>query len=404
MEISEALSISIGSVRAFFVELGLTDTDEESADSFSVSCQELCEKVVGSFPPHQLPSASDIACIELPGYEPNCSVNVAPAELRKIKFPGGDGKGAKAHYLENKAMKNADPESPHGKSLDEKIDAHDPDVMQPIASRDIVRNAVARQFRMYPKMKPDFSEAGNVGFEMFGPDEPNVKHSRRLLDANWQQKTLNAAATGQAYIQQALTHMNSRNIPDVVIKWFGNNEDTTRNEIKRVLSGIASMLDHVEYVYPGDQCDSLTYAYVYPDSPWNKNRWTGKFLFYLCDYYMRVDQSEKIETLTHEGSHHNQMRTTDSLYDVGYGGEQPMYGRSFCETVADICWKGVQQDACDKARRNADSISFFINDAALAHTTSRQTGVTSPNSGSASGSASRATGTGGLGGLLGSLR
>merc|ERR1719356_1652582 len=98
--------------------------------------------------------------------------------------------------------------------------------------------------------------------------------------------------------------MASRRIGNVVIKWFGVNDDNpTRTEIKRVLNAVKSMLNNVDYQYPGDQCQPNVYAYVYPQAPWNKNR-KGQFVFHLCDYYMKVDEGEQIETLTHEGSHH----------------------------------------------------------------------------------------------------
>jgi len=153
--------------------------------------------------------------------------------------------------------------------------------------------------------------------------------------------------------------MNSRTVPKLVETWFGNNADNpTRTEVKRVLAGVHSMLNNVDYVYPGDQCSANSYAYVFPQSPWNKKG--GKYLFYLCDYYMKVGDGEKIETLIHEGAHHQVMVAQDSKWKG-----KTMYGRTLCTSVAQKCAAG-DKAACLLALRNADTFCYFVNDAALA--------------------------------------
>jgi len=175
---------------------------------------------------------------------------------------------------------------------------------------------------------------------------------------HWKQKTLQLAVKAKAVCNQAVTAMASRQIPSVVTTWFGNNWDLpTRQEIKRVINGVKGMLDNVDYIYPGDQCQPYVYAYVYPNDPYNKNA-AGKYLFHLCDYYMKVNEEEQIETLLHEGSHHMTMRTDDSTWNG-----QTMYGRPVCKQVARLCQQG-NLEACAKARKNADSYCYFINDAA----------------------------------------
>merc|ERR1719487_1524938 len=179
--------------------------------------------------------------------------------------------------------------------------------------------------------------------------------------ANWEQQALQLAVKAQAYIATALARMDGRQIGHIVTKWFGNNEDNpTRQEVKRVLAGIQAMLGNVDYVYPGTHCQANTYAYVYPAPVQYAQNARGQFVFHLCDYYMKVGEGEKIETLTHEGSHHLGMQTDDTDWQG-----TTMYGRGLCQTVANACAAG-DQSACAKVRQNADNYCYFINDAAAA--------------------------------------
>ena len=87
---------------------------------------------------------------------------------------------------------------------------------------------------------------------------------------------------------------------------FGANDDITRHEVLGVLNGVHRLLSNVDYVFPGEDCTPSTYAYVYPEPPWNKNM-RGRYVFHLCDLYMDTIEGDKIETLTHEASHHETM-------------------------------------------------------------------------------------------------
>jgi hypothetical protein len=225
---------------------------------------------------------------------------------------------------------------------------------------------VTNQFKIFPVIRA--SAVDNSGTnQFFHIAPPDVQDTGRRL-ASWDKAgTLALAVKAKAYVNSALTKMEGRQIPQVVTLWFGNNFDhPTRDEIKRVLSGVHSMLGNVDYVYPGDQCTDLTYAYVYPrPEPYARNS-QGQYVFHLCPYYLQVDDGEKIETLTHEGSHHLNMQTDDSVFatDLQWGG-QTMYGRYNCKNLASLCLAG-DQNACTAARRNADSYCYFINDAAAA--------------------------------------
>lgn len=108
------------------------------------------------------------------------------------------------------------------------------------------------------------------------------------------------------------------------------------------------MLGKVEYVYPGDQCEYNTYAYVYPNGPDARDS-QGRFLFFLCDLYMRSNPSVQIETLTHEGSHH----AVAFLDDVKFG-DGKAYGRDTCVQLA--------QTNSHNALQNADSFCYYVQD------------------------------------------
>lgn len=138
-----------------------------------------------------------------------------------------------------------------------------------------------------------------------------------------------------------------------MLRWFGKYDMSSKKEVRRVVSAVHDLLSNVDYVYPGDKCRPNVYAYVYPNPPKNRNS-KGQYIFHLCEMYMKVDLGEQIETLTHEGSHH-QMSLTE---DVCYKGEGPdcrkAYGRVACQ--------GLAATRPEKALRNADNFCYFIND------------------------------------------
>lgn len=150
--------------------------------------------------------------------------------------------------------------------------------------------------------------------------------------------------------------MNAVQVPSLMRKWYGANDARTRTEVKRLLTGVRDMLDNVDYVFPGPECSPHTYAYVYPGSSWSKNS-QGQYIVYLCEYYMTCPLGEKIETLTHEGSHHQPM----SCDDTEFNGDTA-YGRYTCEQMGSSCRNGNAAH-CTAALRNADSLCYFINDA-----------------------------------------
>merc|ERR1719440_874611 len=117
--------------------------------------------------------------------------------------------------------------------------------------------------------------------------------------------------------------------------WYGSTSSSTRKEVLRISNAVEHMLAGVHYIYPGPRCRSNVYGYVFPKAytctkseAYSKSCTKdsqGKFFIYLCTnpgVYCRVGESEKIETIVHEGSHH----AAAFLDDV----PPSPYGRSNC--------------------------------------------------------------------------
>merc|ERR1719343_85872 len=150
---------------------------------------------------------------------------------------------------------------------------------------------------------------------------------------------------------------------DQMGKWFGReafSSQASRKEILRVMNSVDHMISNVEPVYEGPQCSSNTYAYVYPTAYTCSygselksracTKYNGKFVFYLCSLYFRRE-SEMIETLVHEGSHHATSYTDDVDFNGGTA-----YGRSTCTSLARV--------SPSKALKNADNYCYYIEDVA----------------------------------------
>ncbi|OLQ09224.1 hypothetical protein AK812_SmicGene7193 [Symbiodinium microadriaticum] len=182
----------------------------------------------------------------------------------------------------------------------------------------------------------------------------------------WEDEAVRIAVKAQAYTAKALRSMGSRQVPHLVTKWFGANDDFTRSEVSGILNGVHRLLSNVNYVFPGEDCTPSTYAYVYPSPPWNKNM-RGRYVFHLCDLYMNTIEGDKIETLTHEVSpkrnYNGDYRYTDDVCAKGKEEDgsckdgKVAYGRWTCEKLA--------REYPEEAVKNADSYCFFINDVAL---------------------------------------
>jgi len=202
---------------------------------------------------------------------------------------------------------------------------------------------------------------------------PSTCHTTCLLDgggddaredlvepqAPWKKAVAKTAVQAQACAMKAIRAMGSgRKASRHVRRWFGENDQWTREKVLRVINGIHRLLSNADYIYPADACDATTFAYVYPKPPRNRNR-RGRYVFHLCQSFIHASTSSQIETLTHEASHHETMYTDDVCADGGTSKGCPKaYGRRTCQRLAEIYPSDAQN--------NADNYCFFINDVATA--------------------------------------
>jgi hypothetical protein len=183
------------------------------------------------------------------------------------------------------------------------------------------------------------------------------KPAKSTKVSTWKRDVAKVNLKAQAYIARVLKGLKKGDFDDELDTWFGTKVDPSKRQKKvlSVLNSLEAMMDNVDYIYPGKECSRSTYAYVYPDSGSKTFTKSGKYKFYLCNVYMKVDLGEKIETLTHEGSHHRTAYTDDVDFEGGTA-----YGRSTCKKLARV------DRGRHAALENADSYCYFINDAAAA--------------------------------------
>jgi len=230
---------------------------------------------------------------------------------------------------------------------------------------EIARQSIVNFFHIYPPSAAKADVAINYGGRARNRNGRRLGSLGRRLGMTESEnlETLKLAQQSMAYITQTLKRMANRQIPEKVIEWYGNNAETTRTEIKRVLNGVHSMLSFVEYKYPGSYCQPNYYAYVFPGKSYDQwgNRLDknpqGQYIFYLCDYYFKSGTAGKIETLLHEGAHHLAMALKDSEYKGS-----TMYGKAACKDAAKACKNG-DTASCVVALRNADTFCYFTNEA-----------------------------------------
>mmetsp|Transcript_14174 Transcript_14174/g.33452 ORF Transcript_14174/g.33452 Transcript_14174/m.33452 type:complete len:572 (+) Transcript_14174:91-1806(+) len=166
----------------------------------------------------------------------------------------------------------------------------------------------------------------------------------------WRVDVEKVSVKAQAYVAHALANMGGEKATYYMKRWFGSSTATTKRKVNHVLNSLSGMLGNVAYM-KGPECQPTTYAYVYPYGEWSKNE-KGEYVFYLCSVYFKSKIGEKIETLTHEGSHHAVAYTDDVCGDDACS--YTAYGRTACLKVA--------KSSPEKAIRNADNHCYFIND------------------------------------------
>jgi hypothetical protein len=177
---------------------------------------------------------------------------------------------------------------------------------------------------------------------------PNNQYARPSVGEIIRQRKMQA----QAYVTRAIRSFNEGKTSRLLRKWFGGNVYTSKRVQKKVqmtLNSVNNVLASASFIYPAPDCGGQVYAYVEPDGPDSRDR-QGRFLLFLCPFFMRSPMSEQIETLVHEASHH----AVSYLDDVRFEGKDA-YGRNICELLA------IRQP--QKALDNADNFCYYVHDA-----------------------------------------
>jgi len=408
-ELNWVTSTTRASMIKFLTFIGFDAGGNTFTSKEEFTCQELCEAIVDAIPPEARPPTSDVGCRQGQEGEDEvvCDVDVSPGALGVLSFDDSHEEFEAGHPAADGTEDDA-PLSITGtaiKSANEEMLDLEPHQL-------LIR--LANRFRIFPKLDIDVEEdVGEVELENETFTEEGEEGSlaedgsawgcsaalcRKYRDCvtypnscggcrgcigisgisktttrrtttqapwwttrrpafttpkpntvpQWLTDVETVSVKAQAYVARALE--TAPKAKALLKKWFGRTDRKTVQKVMFVLNSLSGMLGNVAYK-KGPQCGPNTYAYVYPRGPNSKNN-KDEFVFYLCSVYFRSDLGEKIETLTHEGSHHALAYTDDVWADDKQ--ETKAYGRYTCKKLA--------KDYPGRAIKNADSHCYFIND------------------------------------------
>jgi hypothetical protein len=335
--VEEGLAASSSSVDALWTKLGVQG---------DISCQDMCDAVIAALP-SPLPPSCDVGCYAGNDGTIACDVDLDPETVSEEAHYEGDlpdfhDKEIMTKKKLSQSASNVEVQSNATNLNDDEIDYSAPAILR----------RVANLFRIYP-----FHEVETIDISA---DTGSLVET--TAGSAWQSDLQKVNVKAIAYVQQAVSKFRSKNTKTHMQKWFGSaaySSSSSRSKVNKVLNSINAMLDNVEYVYPGPECESNTYAYVYPGASscsttsqlqrYACTKYKGKFVFYMCPLTMRSSTAIKIETLTHEGSHHATAYTDDVDFEGGTA-----YGRSTCQRLA--------RSSASKALNNADNYCYYIQD------------------------------------------
>jgi len=338
-----AAQLAADSLDIFWDELGIPKPPtSNTSESFWIQCSTLCQSVVHYSQQYAIcPGTSDVSCYTL-GEESYCDLDVRPQTLSSLVPGQRDMPNYGDRPFLDKVGKNG-------------VAAKRSDMPPEIeyALWELVER-VANLFRIYPSPRPE-----PLAEEADAPKGKKVhKMTARQRKLNKQKEEV-----AKAYIASVIRAFRAKRTKIQMDKWFGKrafSDERSRKKVLHVLNSVNHMISNVEYVYPGPDCESDTFAYVFPEADNCRNqrdlqeedctKYRKKFVFYLCPLYFEESQ-EMIATLLHEGSHH----ATAFTDDVTFRGETA-YGRSTCKDLA--------RKSPGKALKNADNFCYYIYDTA----------------------------------------
>jgi len=333
----------------------------------AVNCAALCASVKDYIKTNSvLPPASDTACYKKNG-KIVCDLDVRPEALAKVQIKGDMPETTDEAIMENTKLglladtmvESLSPRFERYYSDDQDSndsnDTHAPPEDIAYSTGEAI-GRIANFFRIYPE--PEMSSSEGATFTELSAAGDSQSSTACTSDIP------RIHAKTKAFVVSVIRQINLRATRTSMSTWFGRTDDTTRARVLQIGNAVEHMLSNVHYAYPGPVCKSNVYGYVYARGAntctdpmvekCTKNS-EGKYVIYLCTepgngVYCTVPESQKIETIVHEGAHHG----SAYLDDV-----QPTpYERGPCKNMA--------INFPDKAIRNADSFCYYIYDVAKA--------------------------------------
>lgn len=333
-EVQEVIAATGGTMEKLWEVLALPEDSSKGAIDLGVPCMQLCKAVEAYLlKQKQLPPSSDVGCYKTGG-DMQCDLDLRPSTL--VELIPADHEIPDFHDDPKLNMEEQENQAEALRQIEES-GAHPPPATpdkkdRAKAEQNLVHYEIssavrqlARTFRIFPPSAATF-DGGSASSLIENGEKSNVS-------AAWERKVLETSEKAQAYLSNAVRQFRASKSKSAMAKWYGQEASSDKKaimEVQRVLNSVMNMLDNVVYKHD-TTCDAGTFAYVYPsigpctsDLPGPGEKCTkngeGKFVFYLCDHYMKSSSAEQIETLVHEGSHHATAFTKDVCMDEFYMG------------------------------------------------------------------------------------
>eukprot|EP00929_Paragymnodinium_shiwhaense_P100676 TRINITY_DN6318_c0_g1_i3.p1 TRINITY_DN6318_c0_g1~~TRINITY_DN6318_c0_g1_i3.p1 ORF type:complete len:525 (+),score=82.62 TRINITY_DN6318_c0_g1_i3:106-1680(+) len=329
-------------------------------------CKKLCDGLVKKLSETMvMPEFTDQGCYNAVT-EVKCPIVQTPQDMKEMAL----AKGRDMPDFHDQAVKDSDVvrstesilakrserRKKGGNSTDEpKIDLREYDSQ--------LSERLLNLFRVFPenKITPEASSLAE------GMDKANVSRDDYTSRAN------EIGKKSVMYLNAVLRKVQARNTRNHIMNWFGSrayDDESTRQRVIDILNSAITVLNNAHWKFPGPQCSSSTYAYVYPGqstptrctASYEMNsrpctKYNGKFVVYLCELYMNVTDMEKVEVLTHEASHHATAYTDDVCIKdchLPRKYQEIAYGRDTCKDLATTLPAA--------ALKNADNFCYYVSD------------------------------------------
>jgi len=313
-------------------------------------CRSICEAIVSSIDPANLPEVSDVACYFDGSGHRVCDLDASQAQLTLLFDKIKD---------ETDSLKHADPKGGDDDSNNTTTTVPgnggaDPAAMliQDYTDNEIVV-AVASLFRIYPALEPIETLEG----EDRDLEPPQVEALEKV------------AAYGRALTAMTIRKFRARDTEVRMTYWFGDGtyrDENARDKVRLVMNSARRVLGslHIEKGSPGACGVGPQYASIYayaetcrPEIMFpmanvdagkgNNCEMNGKFFVYLCQAWIHGVSAENAVRLLHEATHHRKQTIDHPM-------NGPIYGRHHAHVLAG-------QDS-PMALKTAENYKYYVLD------------------------------------------